>query len=100
MNQGLGKFFQSLRSKGQVFLWLLIAALIGLVGLNVAVHPHHPHVAAEVYPGFWAVFALAAAVAMAMVMKGLITELLAVPEDVYRPKPAAKTEENGGEAHP
>ena len=97
MSQAVGNFFQSLRSKGRLFLGLLLVVLAGLVALNVVIRPYHPHVALEVYPGFWAVFGLAVAVGMAAFMKGFVTELLAVDEDIYRPKQALQGNDQTGE---
>lgn len=83
MGDNMGDFFRALRQRAGLFKGLLFAVLGLLVVLNYFLRPEHPHVEAEVLPGFWAVFGLAVAVAMAAVMKTVIGPLLAVREDFY-----------------
>ena len=84
MRESLGRLFEGLRARAGTFKWLFFAALVGLLALNAFIHPYHPHVAAEKYPGFWAVFGLVLAVGMAAVMKLVIGPILSEDEEVYR----------------
>lgn len=86
MRDKLGAFFGGLRRRAGIFKWLFFAALVLLVALNVFIRPHHPHVDAEHLPGFWALFGLVLAVAMAVLMKGIVAPLLGFSEDIYDDK--------------
>ena len=59
-----------------VFLGLLLV-------LNIFIHPHHPHVAAESVIGFWAVFGFIGAVVMTFVLKKIVFPLISRSEDFY-----------------
>ena len=59
------------------------AVLAILVLLNFFIGPYDPHVAWEVYPGFWAGFGFVLAVAMAFVMKRIVAPLIGAPEDIH-----------------
>lgn len=83
MRDKLGAFFSELRRQARLFKWLFLAALVLLVALNVFIRPHHPHVGAESLPGFWAIFGLGLAVAMAVLMKGVVAPLIGFSEDIY-----------------
>ncbi len=83
MRDTLGAFISGLRGKTRLFKWLFFAILALLVALNVFLRPHHPHVGAEALPGFWAVFGLVLAVAMAALMKGIVAQLIGFSEDIY-----------------
>jgi hypothetical protein len=55
---------------------------LGLILLvNVFIHPHHAEYGVDGYTGFWAVFGLAAAVAMVVIMKKIIQPILVRPEE-------------------
>lgn len=71
--------------------WFFIALGV-LVGLNLFIHPHHPHFALEKFPGFWAVFGLVAALVLGKVAKGSAHTFLGKPEDFYESKDNAKGE--------
>jgi hypothetical protein len=64
----------------------LFAALALLVGLNLFIHPHAPHFGLDAYPGFWAVFGLAGAVALGRAAKGLAHTVLGRNENFYEEK--------------
>lgn len=83
MRDTLGAFISGLRRKSGLFKWLFFAILVLLVALNVFLRPHHPHVGAEALPGFWAIFGLVLAVAMAVLMKGIVAQLIGFSEDIY-----------------
>ncbi len=65
------------RSWRAVFLLLLV----GLVALNIAIRPHHSEYGYDHYPGFWALFGTVVAVAMVLIMKKVVYQLLNGPED-------------------
>lgn len=75
--------FEKLRAYAGLFQKFFLAVLVLLVALNVFIRPYHPHVALEVYPGFWAVFGFVLAVAMAFVMKRIIAPIIGAPEDIH-----------------
>jgi len=83
MRDNLGAFFNGLRQKAGQFKWLYFASLALLLAINVFLRPEHPHVGAESLPGFWAVFGLALAVALAVLAKGILAPLIGFPEDIY-----------------
>ncbi|MEG6549550.1 hypothetical protein V6C53_04840 [Desulfocurvibacter africanus] len=83
MRDTLGAFVSGLRRKSSLFKWLFFVTLALLVALNIILRPHHPHVDAEALPGFWAVFGLVLAVAMAVLMKGIVAPLIGFSEDIY-----------------
>ncbi len=62
---------------------LMFAALGFLVVLNLFIHPHEPHFGLDAYPGFWAVFGLAGAVALGRAAKGLAHTVLGKDEHFY-----------------
>lgn len=76
-------FFERLRAYSGQFKILFLTALALLVVLNVFIGPYDPHVAWEVYPGFWAGFGFVLAVAMAFVMKRIIAPIIGAPEDIH-----------------
>lgn len=76
-------FFERLRAYSGRFKVLFFAVLAILVILNIFIRPYHPHVAWEVYPGFWAAFGFALAVAMAFVMKRIVAPIIGAPEDIH-----------------
>ena len=79
----LGKFFVWAQKKAGVFRVLFFLILMALVGANVFLLPHHPHVSLEHYPGFWAAFGFFSAVAMILFVKKFLSDLVGVPEDYY-----------------
>ncbi|WP_432737103.1 hypothetical protein [Maridesulfovibrio sp. FT414] len=82
MKEKLGKWFETQRTENLKFWKILFAAFLAvLVALNFFIHPHHPEYHYDVYPGFWALFALVASVAMVFVMKILIQPFLVGPEE-------------------
>ncbi len=84
--QRLGAWLDRARQHAQAWKMALYAVLAALVVLNVFETPHHPHFTGEGVPGFWAVFALAAAVAMGVVLKKIVYPILARDEDTYGPR--------------
>lgn len=76
-------FFERLRAYSGQFKLLLFILLAILVVLNFFIGPYDPHVAWEVFPGFWAVFGFVLAVAMAFVMKRIIAPIIGAPEDIH-----------------
>ena len=82
----LGKFLVGMRSKSGTWRMLLFVALGALLAINVVLRPEHPHVAAEAIPGFWAVFGLGVSIAMGLVMKTVVAEIIGVDEDFYDAK--------------
>jgi len=83
----LGKWLDTTR-KRHARLWGVVFFLIlaGLVGINFFVFPYHAEYHYDAYPGFWALFGLAVAVLMVLVMKKIIYPLIAGPEDSYDDK--------------
>lgn len=77
------KLIATLRSLSGMFKLGFFAVLAVLVGLNFFIGPYDPHVAWEVYPGFWAGFGFVLAVAMAFVMKRIVAPLIGAPEDIH-----------------
>jgi hypothetical protein len=77
----LGNWLDAARNKANGFKWALYVVLAVLVCLNVGIVPHHPHFFGEGMPGFWAVFALCATVAMVVVLKKIVYPRLARPEE-------------------
>jgi len=77
----LGAWLDAARNNARAFKILLYAVLAVLVGLNVVILPRHPHFEGEGVPGFWAVFALVAAIGMVVVLKKIVYPLLARPEE-------------------
>lgn len=77
------KLIVTLRSLSGQFKLLFFAVLAALVVLNFFIGPYDPHVAWEVYPGFWAGFGFVLAVAMAFVMKRIVAPLIGAPEDIH-----------------
>jgi hypothetical protein len=61
----------------------MYAALAAMVVLNFLIYPHHPHFGAEKIPGFWAVFGLGVAVALARLAKGAAHTFLGKDVDFY-----------------
>jgi hypothetical protein len=61
----------------------MYAVLAVMVVLNFMIYPHHPHFDAEKYPGFWAVFGLCVAVALARLAKGAAHTFLGKDVDFY-----------------
>lgn len=48
----------------------MYAVLAVLVVLNLFIRPAHPHFSAEKIPGFWAIFGVGIAIALARLAKG------------------------------
>ncbi|MBF0527745.1 MAG: hypothetical protein HQK55_00460 [Deltaproteobacteria bacterium] len=61
----------------------MLVCLGVLVGLNLIVHPHHPHFELEKLPGFWAVFGLVGAILLTKIAKGAAHTFLGKPENFY-----------------
>jgi antibiotic biosynthesis monooxygenase (ABM) superfamily enzyme len=79
--QALGAWLDRAKSNASAWKKALYIVLAGLVALNVFITPHDPHFPGESLPGFWAAFALVAAVVMVVVLKKIVYPLLARPED-------------------
>ncbi len=62
---------------------LFFVLLAALVGLNFFIHPHHAEYIYDKYPGFWAVFGLAVAVLIVLVMKKIIQPLIVSDREYY-----------------
>ena len=77
----LGEWLEQQRRRPVRYIKLGLAVLALLVAVNVFVRPEHPHFGLERIPGFWAVFGLAAAVGMSLVLKKLVYPLLRRPEE-------------------
>ncbi|TVQ97391.1 MAG: hypothetical protein EA399_13040 [Desulfovibrionales bacterium] len=73
----------TLRAQSGRLKLLFLVILAVLVVLNFFIGPYDPHVAWEVFPGFWAGFGFVLAVAMAFVMKRIIAPLIGAPEDIH-----------------
>jgi hypothetical protein len=61
----------------------MYAVLAVMVVLNFLIYPHHPHFGLEKIPGFWAVFGLGVAVALARLAKGAAHTFLGKDVDFY-----------------
>jgi hypothetical protein len=61
----------------------MYAVLAVMVVLNLLILPPHPHFGAEKFPGFWAVFGLGVAVALARLAKGAAHTFLGKDVDFY-----------------
>ncbi|WP_147822567.1 hypothetical protein [Salidesulfovibrio onnuriiensis] len=83
MKNRLGEWFAGQRPRGAFWFWAFVVFLAVLLVANVFELPHHPHFAAEHWPGFWAVFGFIGAVVLAFVMKKIIGPMLAMEEDCY-----------------
>jgi hypothetical protein len=80
----LGPWLDRTRKKHATFWGLLfLVILAALVGINFFILPHHAEYLYDRYPGFWALFGMAVAVLMVLVMKKLIYPLITGPEDSY-----------------
>lgn len=79
----LGQWFENQRYRGVNWFWAFVMGLAVLLIANMFLLPHHPHFAAEHWPGFWALFGFLGAVILAFVMKKVIAPLLAMEEDRY-----------------
>ena len=77
------KLIVTLRALSGQLKLLFFAVLAVLLVLNIFIGPYDPHVAWEVYPGFWAGFGFVLAVAMAFVMKRIVAPLIGAPEDIH-----------------
>jgi len=64
----------------------MYAVLAVMVVLNIFILPPHPHFGAEKIPGFWAVFGLGIAVALARLAKGAAHTFLGKDVDFYEKK--------------
>jgi hypothetical protein len=62
---------------------VMYAVLAVMVVLNIFILPPHPHFSAEKFPGFWAVFGLGVAVALARLAKGAAHTFLGKDVDFY-----------------
>lgn len=62
---------------------IMYAVLTVMVLLNFIITPPHPHFGAEKIPGFWAVFGVAVAVALARLAKGAAHTFLGKDVDFY-----------------
>lgn len=83
MTSGLGKFFITLQKNAGTLRWLFFGVLAALVALNFVILPHHPHVDAEHYPGFWAAFGLGVGVVLILLAKRALSHIVGVSEDFY-----------------
>ncbi len=61
----------------------MYVVLAVMVVLNFLILPPHPHFGAEKIPGFWAVFGLGVAVALARLAKGAAHTFLGKEVDFY-----------------
>lgn len=61
----------------------MYAVLAVMVVLNFLIYPPNPHFGAEKIPGFWAVFGLVVAVALAKLAKGAAHTFLGKDVDFY-----------------
>jgi len=61
----------------------MYAVLAVLLGLNFLISSPHPHFEAERIPGFWAVFGLGVAVALARLAKGAAHTFLGKDVNFY-----------------
>ncbi len=61
----------------------MYAVLAVMLVLNFLILPPHPHFGAEKIPGFWAVFGLGVAVALARLAKGAAHTFLGKDVDFY-----------------
>jgi hypothetical protein len=61
----------------------MYAVLAVMVVLNFLILPPHPHFGAEKIPGFWAIFGLGVAVALARLAKGAAHTFLGKDVDFY-----------------
>ncbi len=61
----------------------MYAVLAVLLGLNFLISSPHPHFEAERIPGFWAVFGLGVAVALARLAKGAAHTFLGKEVNFY-----------------
>lgn len=61
----------------------MYAVLAVMVGLNFLIYPPHPHFDAEKIPGFWPIFGLGVAVALARLAKGAAHTFLGKDLDFY-----------------
>lgn len=83
MNETLGKLFMAMRKQHRFWMWFMFVWLILLLVANYFIRPHHPHIPVENEFALWAGFAFGGAVGMAFLIKKIIANLLAVPEDFY-----------------
>jgi hypothetical protein len=79
----LGELLGNARRYPGFWKMVMYAIMILLVGLNVVIHPHHPHFMGEGLPGFWAVFSLIATVLMVRLCKGAAHSFLGKKEGYY-----------------
>ncbi len=84
--QALGNWLDRAQARASAWKTALFIFLAALVALNFLIRPHESHFPAESLPGFWAAFALAAAVAMGVVLKKIVYPILARDEDTYGPR--------------
>jgi len=61
----------------------MYTVLAVMVVLNFLILPPHPHFGAEKIPGFWAIFGLGVAVALARLAKGAAHTFLGKDVDFY-----------------
>ncbi|NCC77800.1 MAG: hypothetical protein EOM08_15380 [Clostridia bacterium] len=79
----LGELLSNARQCPVFWKYVMYAIMVVLVGLNVVIRPHHPHFPGEWLPGFWAVFALIATIAMVRICKGAAHTFLGKKEGYY-----------------
>lgn len=61
----------------------MYAVLAAMVVLNFFIYPYNPHFMGEKIPGFWAVFGLGVAIALARLAKGAAHTFLGKDLDFY-----------------
>ena len=83
MSNSLGNLFERLRTQWKAWRIVFFVILAVLVGLNFALHPHHPHFDFEYYPGSWGAFGLLVGLAMVVIMKKIVQPFIARGEDYY-----------------
>jgi len=79
----LGELLGRARQNPGFWKKVMYGLMVLLVGLNVLIYPHHPHFPGEGKPGYWAVFALVATVAMVRICKGAAHTFLGKKEGYY-----------------
>mgnify|MGYP001014097057 CR=1 FL=1 len=82
-SQGLANWLINARKNAAGWKKAMYAFLILLVVLNIFIIPHHPHVAPEAIPGFWAAFGFLGAVVMTFVLKKMVFPIISRKEETY-----------------
>ena len=83
----IGRWLEAARAHAGAFRIALFLVLAALVALNFIVRPQEPEFAAEALPAFWAVYALAAAIVMVIVLKKIVFPILARREEDTNDRP-------------